>query len=756
MQEDEEEDEEMPGNYETLVEELIVDNGSYCKSSLQWAASNGIASLVQMITNNIDNATLIEDAIPGPSSLGLAARLGHTQVVRILLDKGYPVDQTTSIDTLTPLAYAARYRHIGVADLLIERGADIEAKMQDGQTPLYLTAHTGNAIIAKKLLDNGAEIRIRTTEGKNLLHIAAKNHNEEVLSFLLDWCAEHECQDLIKDCDNSGTTLLHEVCKGCCNISFIERLFGAGPLPGVFDHNWESPLMWALRGGFGLLDAPSGEEDEFLRKVELLSRDPIVMLTPAIPQKMTPLHHAAGLADYRVFEWLLENGGRRVMNQKNASGDTPLLIALDINNENVVRILLSSQGIDITLRRNTQETALHLAAQSCTLKEMSSILERHPVLLNAIDQDERTPLLAAFSASRLDNCEYLLKQGADACIADITGQDPLRWASEETEEIEFLQLLLDRDLVSLDRQGNTLLHKAVRGVSVDRVSSLLNSPDINLHDRNALGETALHVAVQNGCRAVTDEIVQILLENDRDGTLAAIHSNSGKTALDFALERGISIGILVQPMWKSTVGIEWDSESFWIMRWSQQPWYSDLVPIIDAARPMLAAQTQQLVNECGGLPFTVSRNTPQQFVWRQDAESLSYLSLQIPPGAPSPVQRLIFTMISNDQGWSDRHPVNERNEGSYCGSRTWFEVGISRPDHVNLVTSHREIQRNIHTSDQKRVHTVIWDISDETPGLREWLSKIQGGDLLHIYPKAYQVGWRNCVLEVAVTVFHHR
>ncbi|KAJ5713999.1 ankyrin repeat-containing domain protein [Penicillium malachiteum] len=631
MQEDEE---IMPGSYSTLVEELVVDNGSYCEHSLQWAASNGIAPLVQLITNNVDYFTFVDGTIPGPSSLGLAAIFGHTQVVRILLNKGYPVDQKTGIDPLTPLAYAARYRHNGVVDLLLERGADIEAKMEDGETALCVTAYSGNAIIAKKLLANGADIRIRTTEGKNPVHIAARNQNEEVLSFLLDWCAEHECQDLLKERDNSGAAVLHEVCKGCCNVSFIDRLFGAGVLPGVFNHNWESSLIWALRTGSGLLDAPSGGEDEFLQKVKLLSRDPIVMKIPTVPQNMLPLHYAAELADYRVFEWLLEHGGRRVMNHKNASGDTPLLIALDIYNENVIESLLSSQGIDITLRRNTQETALHLAAQACTSKEMSSILGMDPALLNAADQGGRTPLLGAFSARRLDNCEYLLTQGADACIADITGQDPLRWASEETEEIEFLQLLLDRDLVSLDRQGNTLLHKAVRGVSVDRVSTLLGSPDINLHDRNALGETALHVTVQNGCHAATDEIVQILLENDKDCTLAALRSNGGKTALDFALERGRgnSIEILVQPMWKSTVGIEWDSESFWITRWSHQPWYSDLLRIIDTARPVLAAQTQQLVNECGGLSFTVSRNTPQQFVWRQDTESLSYLSLQIPPG----------------------------------------------------------------------------------------------------------------------------
>ncbi|KAJ5740647.1 ankyrin repeat-containing domain protein [Penicillium malachiteum] len=550
-------------NCETLVEELIVDNGSYSKSSLQWAAANGMASLVQIITSNPDNAVLINYVIAGPSCIGVAARFGHTRVVRILLDNGYPIDQTTSRDPLTPLASAARYLHINVVDLLIERGANVEAKMEDGETPLSVAAQFGNAIVAKKLLENGADIRIRIEDGRNPIHLAARNHKEEVLSFLLDWCLEHDCQDCFKDCDNWGTTPLHEVCRGRCNISFIDRLLSTGVLPDVLDNNGESPLMKVFPHYYMVFEDDHEAEDELLQKIKRLS-SPSVILRPTVSETKTSLHCAIELADSRPLEWLLEHGGRRGVNEKDAFGNTPLLLALDYKNMNVAQILLRLEDVDVTLRRDTEETVLHIAAQKCTPREMSSILGRHPALLNAVDQNGRTPLLEAFSASRLDNCEYLLTQGADACIADITGQDPLRWASEETERIEFLQLLLDRDFVSLDQQWNTLLHQAVRGVSVDRVSALLRSPDINLHDRNALGETALHVAVQNGCHETTEEMIQLLLENDRDCTLASIHSNGGKTALDFALERGRgnSIRILVQPVWNSTVGIEWDSESF--------------------------------------------------------------------------------------------------------------------------------------------------------------------------------------------------
>ena len=51
---------------------------------------------------------------------------------------------------------------------------------------------------------------------------------------------------------------------------------------------------------------------------------------------------------------------------------------------------------------------------------------------------------------------------------------------------------------------------------------------------------------------------------------------------------------------------------------------------------------------------------------------------------------------------------------------------------------------------------MIWDVRDGTPGLKEWLSGLEGGDVLHVYPKAYQYGWRNCVQGVVITVFYER
>ncbi|GAB1197227.1 hypothetical protein APSETT444_006518 [Aspergillus pseudonomiae] len=712
-------------DYEELVEALRNDDANYYGLPLIWAASRGIETLVLMMLNEVEDVNAIGDVEGTP--LGLAAKNGHQRVVRMLLDKGVQPEQKGQSILMTPLAWAVLYGHAGIVDLLLDRGADIESRDRGGMTPLCFAAHDGNVMMVKKLLENGAQAMTRIANGKTPLHIAARRRNEEVLSMLLEHCSLHDCQEILTSRDEDyGATLLHEICGASCNVSFVRHLLAEGVKPCVFDSRGTSPLTRALRNE--VAPPVTEDEDELFEKVRLLSKDAAVILTPTDQYEKTSLHLAAERPDPRIMIWLLEHQGRSGLNQQDAFGNTPLLVALRKNNTKVIESLLSLPDIDLNCRQYNGQTVLHVAAQRCTPIEISSLLRLNPALLNAVDKNGRTPLLEAFRARQLENCEYLLKINADISIADSFGQDPLRWATQEAKEIKFYELLMDRDLVPLDHQGNTLLHNAVRGHSIQRVTNILESPDINLRNQNELGDTALHTAVQNGTHAKTEEIIQVLLQADKIFTLARIPNNSGKTALDLALERGRedSIEILVQPRWNSTAGLEWDSESIWIQKWSDQPWYSDLLRIIGAARFDLAAQTQLLVDQCGGPPLTISMFQTRQY------------------------------MANMSVGLSDRNPVFERLEGSYCGSRTWFEVCISKSSQADQVISSREVQRNIYNSSQPRQHTVIWDVRDPTPGLKEWLRSVEGGDILHINPMASHCEWWNCVQEVAVTVFYKR
>ena len=57
---------------------------------------------------------------------------------------------------MTPLHDAAEQNSVDVARLLIERGADIDAKDNNGSTPLHYAAVENSFDVARLLIDSGA------------------------------------------------------------------------------------------------------------------------------------------------------------------------------------------------------------------------------------------------------------------------------------------------------------------------------------------------------------------------------------------------------------------------------------------------------------------------------------------------------------------------------------------------------------------------------------------------------------------------
>jgi ankyrin repeat protein len=67
-----------------------------------------------------------------------AALGGSTKVARWLLDNGAELDARTDLHGLTPLHYAANYGRYDLVSLLVGRGANVNARAEDGTTPLHL------------------------------------------------------------------------------------------------------------------------------------------------------------------------------------------------------------------------------------------------------------------------------------------------------------------------------------------------------------------------------------------------------------------------------------------------------------------------------------------------------------------------------------------------------------------------------------------------------------------------------------------
>lgn len=90
------------------------------------------------------------------AALVLAAAKGDTKKVKDLLDKGVNVDTRDPDGNATPLCHAAWFGHADTAQLLIERGADVNAKKSDGASVLTLATMSGHKDIAEMLKKAGA------------------------------------------------------------------------------------------------------------------------------------------------------------------------------------------------------------------------------------------------------------------------------------------------------------------------------------------------------------------------------------------------------------------------------------------------------------------------------------------------------------------------------------------------------------------------------------------------------------------------
>jgi ankyrin repeat protein len=62
-----------------------------------------------------------------------------------------------------------------MVQLLLEKGADVDAKADDGGTALYRAAGSGHEAVVRLLLEKGAYFDVKIADDAAVLHCAAGN-----------------------------------------------------------------------------------------------------------------------------------------------------------------------------------------------------------------------------------------------------------------------------------------------------------------------------------------------------------------------------------------------------------------------------------------------------------------------------------------------------------------------------------------------------------------------------------------------------
>jgi uncharacterized protein len=128
-----------------------------------------------------------------------AAGIGDAERLRTLLDEDGSLATAWSDDGFTPLHFAAFFGHPEAARLLIERGADLEARSTNREfapnaAPLHSAVAARQRDVIDVLLDAGADVNAVQHAGYTPLLEAAQSGDSELVELLLERGADPDAR----------------------------------------------------------------------------------------------------------------------------------------------------------------------------------------------------------------------------------------------------------------------------------------------------------------------------------------------------------------------------------------------------------------------------------------------------------------------------------------------------------------------------------------------------------------------------------
>jgi ankyrin repeat protein len=567
---------------------------------LHYAAREGHEGLISFLIEkradvNIKNAS-------GAAPLHEAARSGNIRVMETLLKQGAEVNAQDAKGNSPLHIGIPAYSHREAISLFLAYGASPNLRDEHGESPLHIAITLNREPdVAQTFLGGGADVSIRNADGKTPLFLAVEENRTGVIPLLLSYGSDIFAADnsgvtpfdqamrggeavqnalitpeTVHQSDSAGNTMLIAAVKNRGTPKLIGSILDQRALVNARNKEGDTALHIAVRTN-------QRENGEFLisRGADIFAANsagesPLYLAFTApegIRQWMfnpktiaardglgnSILHYAAQWKQDVHIPFIISKG--IPVEAANATGETPLFMAVKYDGSSTVRILLDNKadihardslgnsalhaavrwnaknsaqtlvdsGIDINAHALNGNTALHDAVR-LGITDIETLLLSREADLEVRNADGNTPLMEAVMAGYAGSIERLASRGADPQTRNIRGDTPLHPAVA-MERYDLVNVLL-RMGVSIHARNtrNKTPFQLSLGVSPRMVSILLTKDRINGSDD--FGNSALHVVLQENAPAST---VRIIIEQ---GIRQSAVDSNGRTPLRLAADIG--------------------------------------------------------------------------------------------------------------------------------------------------------------------------------------------------------------------------
>lgn len=140
---------------------------------------------IEQVERFLDEGTQVDarDA-EGITALMYASYHGQESIVNLLIDRGANINASEYVDGRTALMDSSINGQSEMVELLLNRGADINAKTNTGWTALMWAVERKRNEVVALLVDRGAYLDSRNDDGKTAVTVAFETYNFDAMALL--------------------------------------------------------------------------------------------------------------------------------------------------------------------------------------------------------------------------------------------------------------------------------------------------------------------------------------------------------------------------------------------------------------------------------------------------------------------------------------------------------------------------------------------------------------------------------------------